>query len=418
MRLTTSNGRHAILAVCCVAALAACGKKPPPEAQSTTPPVPEASAPAPAPVSPAPDAPSAVASSAGADSSVASGVSRNLAGTVDLVDGESHVMAPDKSTRSAQVGDKIFEGDLVTTEAGAELHIQMADGGFIAIRPNTALSVTQYQANGDAADHSAISLVRGSLRSITGWIGKAFPQNYAIYTPDATIGVRGTDHETAYLPEASGDTEAGTYDTVHAGATTLSTASGKVDVSPEHAGFIGRSATGPPRLLQRVPAFFSAPHRNEARLAGMNTRIGASYEQRRAARALEHAQELRRGGGPAAHAPGVPAASHGNAAIGREQRPAAPLAARPALREGPPQAPAREALRPGLREGGRETLQRPAAGRAAGQVQGQAQGQAAGQAAREEAAQAALRARAAQAQRTPVPSVPPKKPLIPKKDER
>ena len=218
---------------------------------------------------------------------------RNLAGTLSVVDGSASIIAPDQTARTPKVGDKLYEGDSIVTADGGEIHLDMADGGYVAVRPNTTMKVTKYQANGDSSDASTISLLKGSLRSITGWIGRDTPKNYAIMTPTATIGVRGTDHEPAYVPEGTPGQEAGTYDNVHEGGTTISNSTGRIDVTPNHAGFVDFHGSGAPRLLERVPTFFQMPHRHDDLFVGKHAKVMASVEQRRAERVEQRRQELR-----------------------------------------------------------------------------------------------------------------------------
>ena len=218
---------------------------------------------------------------------------RNLAGTLSVVDGSASIVGPDQSTRVPKVGDKLYEGDSIVTADGGEIHLDMADGGYVAVRPNTEMKVTKYQANGDNSDTSTISLLKGSLRSITGWIGRDTPKNYAITTPTATIGVRGTDHEPAYVPDGTPGQDAGTYDNVHEGGTTISNAAGRVDVTPNHAGFVDFHSHSAPRVLDHVPTFYQVPHRHDELFVGKNAKVIASVEQRRTERVEQHRQELR-----------------------------------------------------------------------------------------------------------------------------
>jgi hypothetical protein len=208
---------------------------------------------------------------------------RNVAATLAVVDPGALVVAPDHTQRVPKVGEKLYEG----------VHLDMADGGYIAVRPNTSMKISRYQANGDADDRSVIGLLKGSLRSITGWIGHDSPKNYAIVTPTATIGVRGTDHEPAYVPEGTPGQDAGTYDNVHAGGTTIATASGKVDVTPEHAGFADLRPNSRPRVLDRVPTFFQVPHAHDNLLIGKHEKVMASIAQQRSQRVEQHREELR-----------------------------------------------------------------------------------------------------------------------------
>ena len=234
---------------------------------------------------PAPPASSSSAAAAAATSSgtPAAPVPRNEAGKIDLVAGPVTVVGADQKQRTPKKGEKLYEGDSVLTNANGELHAELTDGGVLAVRPNTAMLITKYQANGDASDTSIFGLLKGSIRSITGWIGKANQANYKIVTPTVTIGVRGTDHEPTVIAEGSSEGAAGTYDKVHAGASYIEGANGRVDVPQGRAGFLAAYGRERPRVLDQVPAFFR-PARNDARLAGRHERIVQTHEARRAAR--------------------------------------------------------------------------------------------------------------------------------------
>ena len=105
-----------------------------------------------------------------------------------------------------------------------------------------------------------IALLKGSFRSITGYIGKTHREGYGISTATATIGIRGTDHEPAYFPppEAGqkGDQEPGTYDKVNRGETYIRNPHGEVAVSRGQSAFVHQEGSQAPRLLQQVPRFY------------------------------------------------------------------------------------------------------------------------------------------------------------------
>ncbi|MBK7281880.1 hypothetical protein [Candidatus Aalborgicola defluviihabitans] len=69
-------------------------------------------------------------------------------------------------------------GQTVQTEQTGELNVVTEDGGLLAVRPNTRFKVLQFQATQDHKAMIDMSLVRGALRSITGWIGKINPSGY------------------------------------------------------------------------------------------------------------------------------------------------------------------------------------------------------------------------------------------------
>lgn len=204
----------------------------------------------------------------------------NVAATVDFVEGEVRVSGADKVTRTPAVGDTLSESDTVETGRDGELHAKMQDGGYLAIRPSSKVLIQRYQANGEASDTSVLSLLQGGFRSITGWIGRTNPKGYQVRAGAATIGIRGTDHETHYRLKGDSEGEAGVYDRVHEGGTFIRTAQGRVEVAPGRAAFWNPGRRLRPRLLDRVPAFFRGT-RNERRLEGLHQRLQPLLEQRR-----------------------------------------------------------------------------------------------------------------------------------------
>jgi hypothetical protein len=67
------------------------------------------------------------------------------------------------------------------------------------------------------------------------------------------MGIRGTDHEAAYVLPGRG--EPGTYDKVNTGATFLAGPGGRVDIDPNEVGFASELPGAAPVLLEGVPAF-------------------------------------------------------------------------------------------------------------------------------------------------------------------
>jgi hypothetical protein len=217
----------------------------------------------------------------------------NLAGTVDFVEGDATIVKPDKSRKAPAVGDKVYEGDSVVTGAGGEVHFNMEDGGFLAVRPGTKMRIAQFQATGESTDKSVLGLLEGTLRSISGWIAQSNPKGYQIRASSATIGIRGTDHETHVRLKGDAEGEAGVYDRVTEGATFIRTDQGTAEVSPGKAGFWSPKARGRPRVLDRPPAFFR-PTRNEGRVNGRHAKIQPQLRKKleeRRALGKAHAKE-------------------------------------------------------------------------------------------------------------------------------
>ena len=205
----------------------------------------------------------------------------NPAGVIELIEGDVRVFDSSQVRRGGvKLKDAVNEGDSVVTGADGELHLNMQDGGYLAVRPNTAMKIMQYRANGDAGDTSVIGMVKGALRSVTGFIGRFNSNRTRIVTPTATIGIRGTDHEAMVLEPNDPAGEAGTYDKVNAGGTFIQTPQGRTDVSQNQAGFAPRGGTAKPRVLDRVPGFFK-PTRNEHLIEGRHAQIQPKLQQLR-----------------------------------------------------------------------------------------------------------------------------------------
>jgi FecR protein len=178
-------------------------------------------------------------------------------GVADFVTGSVVLRRNGAASQVAQ-GAPLRAGDLIETATGAELHAQFDDGGYLAVRPGSSVRIDRYVAQGDSSDVAAFELLRGALRSVTGWIGKiGSTRQYQLRAGTATIGVRGTDHEVVYVPdsEATPDAPAGIHNRVNEGATVLSNERGQVQIAQGTAGFASRTGELP-RLQQRMPGLF------------------------------------------------------------------------------------------------------------------------------------------------------------------
>jgi hypothetical protein len=184
------------------------------------------------------------------------------AGQIDLVEGSVSVTTAAGQLRIPGKGERIEAGDSIITGRDGEVHVHMDDNGLIALRANTFLKIEAYTAEGGTEDNAVFRLLKGSFRSVTGWIGKNNPQRYAVRTSTATVGIRGTDHETLVIEDGA---EAGTYDKVNTGETELATPLGKVKVLPGQAAFTPKAGVAAPRLLPAIPPVF-VPAKNEAKI--------------------------------------------------------------------------------------------------------------------------------------------------------
>jgi len=207
---------------------------------------------------------------------------RPEAGTVDFIQGDALIEGAGVPNRAAKEGDLVYQGDIITTFSGTELHLKMVDGGYLSLRENTKITLTTYRANGDDQDTSLIDLAKGALRSVTGWIAKQRQSAYSIRTPMVTIGVRGTDHEVVHFEPGDPRGEPGSYDKVNEGRTVMRSPSGSVEVAPNQSARFHPDLRGPPRVLPSIPTFFK-PARNEQRFVERSRVSARTLDAQRAA---------------------------------------------------------------------------------------------------------------------------------------
>lgn len=204
------------------------------------------------------------------------------AGKIQFTAGEVKIVNAQKAERVAQKGEALESGDTIVTGASGSVQVALADGGLIAVRPNSQLKIDDYAYSGKADDSknkSVFSLGKGTFRSITGAIGQNNKQAYRVNTPTATMGIRGTDHEPAVvlpLPPLPPDLQAltplqlappGTYDRVNSGATFIQNPEGLVFLGPNQVGF-APAGGGSPIVLPNVPGFYTnTPKTNPAKAA-------------------------------------------------------------------------------------------------------------------------------------------------------
>ncbi|MFM9912775.1 MAG: FecR domain-containing protein [Methylophilaceae bacterium] len=183
-------------------------------------------------------------------------VAAELFGNVDAISGSATLS--DNSGQPVQLkqDQQVFVGATINTSRDGEIHIATIDGGIVAIRPNSVFQIDEYIADGENHDKVSMSLLKGALRSITGWIGKHNPSAYRLATPNSVIGIRGTDHEVTIIEESEDD-EAGTYESVNEGATEISTAQGDEEVHPGMFAFAPRDRASKPLFLAKHPNFLA-----------------------------------------------------------------------------------------------------------------------------------------------------------------
>ncbi len=126
------------------------------------------------------------------------------AGIAQFIVGDVNVRGADGKTDALQKGKDIESGQAIVTGANGRAQVRFSDGGLISLQPNTEFKIANYVDKADPQqDRFLVDLLRGSMRAITGLIGKRNRENYKVTTTTATIGIRGSGFSVGYNPDGS-----------------------------------------------------------------------------------------------------------------------------------------------------------------------------------------------------------------------
>ncbi|WP_255517174.1 FecR domain-containing protein [Herbaspirillum sp. SJZ099] len=116
-----------------------------------------------------------------------------FAGIMKVVRGDVQVQRQEQKL-PAQVGDKLYSGDRIVTAADAAAGITLRDDTLMSLGPKTSFVLEDFKFNESSGDGNiAVRVAKGTLRYVSGLIGKHAPERQQVATPTATIGIRGTD---------------------------------------------------------------------------------------------------------------------------------------------------------------------------------------------------------------------------------
>ncbi len=183
-------------------------------------------------------------------------------------------------------GDLVRVGDTLKSSKGASLQLLMDDGGTIVLRPESQLVIESFVYKGvqDGSEHMALALLSGGFRAVTGDIGHLHKENYSIRTPNATVGILGTDHETVFVsatqPGQTAAVEPGTYNHVISGATVLQSEKGKLLIKPNQTGFAPLNGATPIMLDKTLQIFGNLKANPEERGEQLGDMNNASQDRK------------------------------------------------------------------------------------------------------------------------------------------
>ena len=183
-------------------------------------------------------------------------------GKIVQVRGKRFVISSKNIKRALNVGSEVYVGDPIYTGANGFLRFSMIDDAKIDLRCNSEMVIEDYRLM-RAGNRSIIHLIKGSLRKISGSIGKFADDVYEMKTPVSTIGVRGTDYAIRVLQSYGCDgsidvNSNGLFVKVNSGAIDLKNKTGSVELNKGDAAHVTGEDKSPQSISVKNGVFDKA----------------------------------------------------------------------------------------------------------------------------------------------------------------
>lgn len=146
------------------------------------------------------------------------------AGRVTTVVGDADAIDESGSSRQLRRRSEILTGDIINSRAASNIQLRMIDSAIIVLGCESSLKVDSYRHEKNHLDIVEVELLKGTLRTITGWVGSQNRDAYKFRVADTIVEVRGTDFE-VHL-QANGKVYFSNYD----GGITISNTYGSLDL--------------------------------------------------------------------------------------------------------------------------------------------------------------------------------------------
>ena len=183
------------------------------------------------------------------------------AGKVSRISGQATITSASNQTKELKRDDAVSVGDTISTTKDAQVMVRMKDNSSLLVRAESKIKIDAFQFENKPTDNAKTSVVAGTLRAVSGQIGKGQPDNVKYEAGTATIGIRGTDIELAIIPEGRKD-RAGVYNYVHDGSVQMALNTGEAAlVEKELTGFTPTTLLPGEKRLQILrdrPAFLQS----------------------------------------------------------------------------------------------------------------------------------------------------------------
>src|SRR5437879_3237401 len=184
----------------------------------------------------------------------APGLASAQAGRFLLAVGDVAVARGQAEIRAA-TGTPVQSGDTIRVGPASNAQIRMTDESIVGLRPGTVLRIDAYEYSGQAEPRSLFSLLKGGFRTVTGAIGRLHSrERYAVRTPTATIGIRGTHYTVVHCDNDCGGADRGpiangTYGGVTDGRIEVVNQTGEHEFAANTFFYVASAGTAPQNLI-------------------------------------------------------------------------------------------------------------------------------------------------------------------------
>jgi hypothetical protein len=184
-----------------------------------------------------------------------------VVGTVLQASGALSARSPSGAVKALQARSEVESGDTLITAAGAYAMVRFVDNSELTLKPATTVTIDQFSFDGarPVDDRAAFTLVKGGLRSVTGLLGKRSKDKFAVRTPSATIGIRGTTFFLEYLTAPAAGLEPGLHVHVSAGGISIVNRAGEFRYDPGQFGYIKDDRSKPVKMFANPGMQFAPP---------------------------------------------------------------------------------------------------------------------------------------------------------------
>ena len=128
-------------------------------------------------------------------------------GVVDTTEGTVTATGIDGNSRTLSSGEKIYQGDEITSDQGSSINIIFADGSNLSLGENSNIIIDEFIYDpSESIGEFGLEIVEGVFVFVSGEIAANDPDGVVVNTPIATLGIRGTTVAGRISADAQGTT--------------------------------------------------------------------------------------------------------------------------------------------------------------------------------------------------------------------